>query len=345
LKREVEYYNLLRTSHTHAHSHKHKHRHKKSDGKIPVAVIGGFLGAGKTTLVNHILSSISDAPVDVLVREYGEISIDDMLIHLPKRRLHVFPGVSMHFDRQIMLYGYMDQLYEEKSEKIDQLIMEASGLDEPEYMLKLFLLGNIRKQYQLASYITIVDAEYAHLNLDEYPIVQEQIAYADIILLNKTDLVESSEVDRVKRRLRGINGIADIYETSYCQIDPEDTLEVNGFEQITRIADEKKEGKEEPSMDPIKTVVLSATKPMNKGKVNQWLETVFQDQDMKLLRSKGFFCFAGSDYKFEFQGVRTSFHSKAEELWQEGEERKSTVVLIGENLNETKLKAGFEACV
>jgi len=345
MKREVDYYNLLRTTHTHAHKHKHKKQKSATDSKIPVLVIGGFLGSGKTTLVNHILTEVPEATIDVLVREYGEIPIDDMLIHLPKKRLHVFPGVSMHFDRQIMLYGYMDRLYEEKSDEIDQLLMESSGLDEPEYMLKLFMLGNVRNQYRLASYINLVDAEFAHLNLDEYPIVQQQIAYADVILLNKTDLIDPAEVGGIVERLRGINGMADIYETSFCRIDPERILEVNAFEQIRRVADTKMKGKEAKSMDPIKTVVLTETKAMDKGKVNQWLEEVFHEEDMKLLRSKGFFYFSGSDYKFEFQGVRTSFHSKAEELWQEGEQRKSTVVLIGENMDETKLKAEVANCV
>ena len=107
----------------------------------------------------------------------------------------------------------------------------------------------------------------------------------------------------------------------------------------------KSEENEVSPMDQIKTVALTETKPMDKEKINRWLDIIFRDKSMKLLRSKGFFYFAGSDYKFEFQGVRTSFHSKADRQWEEGEQRKSTVVFIGEGLDESRLKQEFSECV
>ncbi len=345
MNKEFEYYNLIHTHGTHTHSHKHSHKEKEKtiNLKIPVTVIGGFLGSGKTSLVNHILTTREEGSVDVLVREYGAVSIDDMLINIDEKRLHVFPGVSLHFDPQIMLYGFMDRLSEESGDNIKHIMMESSGMDWPEYMIKLFMLGNMRTEYRLASYITIVDAEFAHMNLDEYPIVTNQIAYADVILLNKIDLVSSDKLESIKRRIRGINGYAAIYETSYCKTDTERIMDVALYDQLKDLEIFENSNREE-YMDEIKTVVLIEDEPMDKKKINSWLDRLFNDEDIKLLRSKGFFNFKESDYRFEFQAVRTSFHSKADRQWNDEEERKSTVVIIGEGLDEDKLKSEFREC-
>jgi len=343
--KETEYYNLLHGHSTAAGPHRHHQKVEHIKEKISVTVIGGFLGSGKTSLVNHIVAHSLDSPVDVLVREYGEMPIDDMLIHVDPKRLHVFPGVSLHYDPQLMLYGFMDNLGGEADEKIHHLLMEASGLDEPEYLSRLFLLGNIRNKYHQESYVTIVDAEFAHVNLDEYPLVQEQIAYADVILLNKTDLVEADEIPTIIDRLRRINGLAKIFETQYCKIDPQTVLETDAFDQLMHLESFSTEKSEDKPMDNITTIILQENRAMDKDKVNFWLDRLFRDQSIKLLRSKGIFYFSGSDFKFEFQGVRTSFHSKALSEWQEGEERKSVMVIIGEALDVATLKQDFSQCV
>lgn len=346
MKREFEYYNLIHTHGTHTHEHSHKKQKKNiKHKKIPVTVIGGFLGSGKTSLVNHILTTYSEKNIDVLVREYGSVSIDNMLINIDERRLHIFPGVSLHFDPQIMLYGFMDRLSEESGDGIEHLMVETSGMDWPEYMLKLFMMGNMREEYRLASYITIVDAEYAHLNMDEYSLVKSQIAYADVILLNKIDLISMNEIESVIKRIKNINACAQIYKTSYCRTDTNKIMEIELYEQLKNFDSSEKKYVEEYSMDEIKTVVLSQKEAMDKDKINAWLDRLFKNKNIKLLRSKGFFYFNGSDYRYEFQGVRTSFHSKADRKWKEGEERKSTVVLIGENLEQEKIKKEFEKCI
>lgn len=341
--------------HNHHHSyHSHK-RHMTSkqvqsphqvSGKKPVTVIGGFLGAGKTTLVNHILSQSNDKKIDVLVREYGAVSIDDMLIRLKKRNIHVFPGVSMHHDPQLMLYGFLHELYESSNGcAFDHLIMEASGLDNPQYLVQLFFLGHMRSLYRLGGYITIVDAEYGHLNLDEYPVAREQVAYADVILLNKIDLADEDTIKSLECRIHKINSIAKIYRTIYGRVVLSNILDVSLYDQLKGFKDNLLYGEDGYAVDNIKTIVLTENRPMDKEKVNRWLQDLFVKQGAKILRSKGFFCFEGSDYRYEFQAVRKTFHSKADRIWDDGEERKSVVVLIGEGFTDpSEIQKSFSDC-
>lgn len=338
------------THHHIPHDHKHEHHDHHGEGdagpKIPVTVIGGFLGSGKTTLVNHILAnSPEDRRIDVLVREYGSVSIDDMLIHLDSDRIHVLPGISMHHDPQLILYGFLDGLYE-KSEgtAFDHLLMETSGLDRPDELMQLFFLGNMRTQYTLSSYITVVSAEYGDLDLDEYPVALEQVAHADVILLNKIDLVSPETVAALDRRLKRINGIARIIPTTYGQAGLDKIMSFQLYDQLKDLEETMTEG-EETGMEKIRTVVLSEHRPMDKAKVNAWIQDLFMNQGMKLLRSKGFLNFEGEEHRYEFQAVRKSFHSKADRLWETDEDRKSVIVLIGEGIEDPKgIQESFSRC-
>ncbi|MDF2839471.1 MAG: cobalamin synthesis protein [Clostridia bacterium] len=341
--------------HHHPHKH-HNHEHhlvheeklekQKSNLKIPVTIVGGFLGAGKTSVVNHIIANTSHR-VDVLIREFGSVSVDDMLIHLNKKNIHVFPGVSLHHDPQLMLYGYLNDLYEKtEGTTFDNLIMELSGLDSPEQLVQLFFLGDMPKQYRLASFITIVDAEYGQLNLDDYPISISQIAYADVILINKIDLVTKESLKSLAQRVHNINSVAKIFFTKYGETNLDEIMDLDFHKQLFDCTASFQKGGNEMSMDNIKTIVLSESKPLDKEKVNEWIQNLFITEGIKILRSKGFLNFSNSDYRYEFQAVRKTFHSKADRLWDNGEERKSVVVLIGEGLDdEEKYQEAFRKCI
>lgn len=328
------------------HHHEEKFKKQKINRKIPVTIVGGFLGAGKTSVVNHIISRTSHR-IDVLIREFGSVSIDDMLIHLNKKNIHVFPGVSLHHDPQLMLYGFLNNLHEKFEEKeIDNLIMELSGLDSPEQLVQLFFLGDMPKQYRLSSFITIVDAEYGQLNLDDYPISAEQIAFADVIIINKIDLATEESIKKLAYRVHKINSVAKIFFAKYGAIDITDVLDVDFHKQLFDYTSNIPKGDDEILIDNIKTIVLSESQPFDKEKVNKWIQNLFVTEGIKILRSKGFFNFYDSDYRYEFQAVRKTFHSKAERRWDKDEERKSVVVLIGEGLDdEQRYQEDFRKCI
>lgn len=315
-----------------------EHRHSKRT----INIVGGFLGAGKTTFVNHVLEKHRKERVDVLVREYGAVAIDDQLIHLDKDNIHVFPGISVHEDAQLVLYDYLHDLYEETlDDPFDRLIIETSGLDTPESLVQLFFLGHMRDYYRLGSYIAVVDAGYGMLNLDEYKVTSKQIAYADAVILNKTDTAQEQQLLELEQRIRKINGMARIYRAEYGRTDLSSMLDIELYAQLN---DLEQTGTEK-EMDSIQTIVLSENRPMDKGKINQWIARLFEDSGRKILRGKGFFSFQNDEYRYEFQSVRKTFHSKADRKWTPDEERRSTVVLIGENLSEDDiLKQEFSAC-
>lgn len=340
----------LHSNDTMGRMHEHIHRDDKEGPtnkgpKVPVTVIGGFLGSGKTTHVNHLIKASDDTRVDVIVREFGSISIDDLLVHLPKERVHVFPGVSMHHDPQLMLYGFLDSLYERYGKTFDSVLMESSGLDKPEDLVQLFFLGDVAKNYRLGSYIAIVSADYGSLDLDEYRIAREQAALADVVIINKTDLADEAEVDRLEERIRGMNMMARIIRAKFGEVDPDKVTDIGLHEQLEEVYGRLTEGRRAFGMDDIRTIALTETRPMDKEKVNAWLQSLFMKEGTKMLRSKGFFNFQGFDERFEFQAVRKTFHSKADRKWEDGEDRKSVIVVIGEGLPDEKLlQESFSKC-
>lgn len=312
------------------------------DDRIPINVISGFLGAGKTTLMNHILSHPTRERVDVLIREFGKEAVDDQLVKFVSGNTHVFPGISMHDDPQLLLHDYLHDLAcNEETEPFDRLLLETSGLDRPESIVQMFMIGYIPQHYRLGSCIVVVDAQYGLLSLEEYEVARHQVAYADAIVINKMDLAEQEEVELLEKTLRKINPMAKIHQCSFGQVDLRSVLNIELYGQLKEL--EQNEGA--TSVYGIQTVVLSENKPLDKDKVNHWINELFENTGAKILRGKGFLYFEGEDWRYEFQSVRKSFHSKADRCWEEGEARKSTIVLIGENLpDEKELRASFAAC-
>lgn len=318
------------------------------DIKRTVNVIGGFLGSGKTTLVNHILSNMKDKKVDVLVREYGLVAIDDKLIRHKKENIHAFYDLASHDDDiQIILYHYLDKLYDKtRKDPFDYLLLESSGLDTPEPLVHLFFIGNMQTNYKLGSYIALVDAEYGNLNLDEYIVSLYQIAFADVIIINKVDLATKEEVHKLEKRLQDINGMAKIYHAQYGQVNVEEILHVDLYEQLKDLENKSEGDADKMVQDNIKTLVLTENRPLDMEKMNEWIKNLYLTKGMKILRSKGFLYFKGEDYRYEFQAVRKTYHSKADKKWEGNEERKSVIVLIGDKeiLNAKELQESFSSC-
>ncbi len=330
----------------------------------PVAIIGGFLGAGKTTLLNYILTEQQGTRMEVIIREYGVVGVDHKLIVDEDVNVQLMAGGCIFADPQLKLFWAMENLYS-RCDKLgggnfswqdvdfDYLLMETSGLDMPEYLVRLFFLERLRDHYRLDSYIVLVDAEYGELNLDEYKLARQQVAFADIFLINKIDLADEEKVSRLEQRLHRINTLARIYRTEYARVDLSKVLNVGLFDAAFKpksfpnpdgVREAGHDGEEK--VDDIQSVVLSEKRLLDKEKINVWIKNLFVSRGNKILRSKGFLNFAGSDHRFVFQGVRKTFHSKADRLWKPDEERESVIVLIGEGLDDVEeLQKSFSACV
>ena len=308
----------------------------------PITIVTGFLGSGKTTFLNHLLSLMEDRNIDVLVREYGKVSIDNRLIHLGREHIHVLPTASIHQDAQLVVYDYLHDLFRQTaSDPFEMLLMETSGLDLPEGLVQMFMLGFMPTHYTLAGCVVIVDGAYGQENFDEYPMSVYQVAYSDIVVINKRDLATDEQINSLIERVREINQLAEIYVCEYGQADVRPSLNRSLYEQIR---DAKPQVSERKYMDNIQTVVISESRPLDKDKVNAWINDLFETKGFKLLRSKGFLYFCNDEYRYEFQGVRRSFHSYANQKWREDEEKKSVIVLIGEGIDKEDFQTAFSAC-
>ncbi|HNS53010.1 MAG TPA: GTP-binding protein [Anaerolineae bacterium] len=327
----------------------------------PATVVAGFLGAGKTTLLNHILINAPKARTEVVVREYGDVGVDQELIETGDAHILLILAANLFVDPQTRLYWGLENLYS-RCDKLgtnrytwedvdfDRVLIESSGLDYPEHMAQLFYLDKLRDHFRLDAAIVVVDAEYGDLTLDQYRFAREQAAFADILLVNKADLAGEAVMTRLEARLRRINPLARIYRTEYTAVPCEQLLDVRlfdgvpGFDILADLQPHFQKGEER--LDDIQSLVLTESRPLDKGKFTAWLQALFAARGLDILRSKGFLNFSGYDHRFVFQGVRRTFHSKADRLWQPGEERRSTLVLIGEHLDDgPALQEAFSACV
>lgn len=313
--------------------------------KKTVTMISGFLGSGKTTLINHLIAQPLDKKVDVLVREYGAVAVDDTLLNMDKSRIHTFSGTSMHESKEEMLGHYLERIYDTEGQHyFDHLLVEASGAENAERLLKIFMQPNLRELYEMTGFVTVVDAKYGHLNLDEFSIAGEQLAFADLVVINKEELVDNEELESLKARIRRINPCAEILSTSYGELDYSRLDCAGVYRQLNQL-DSVNAAQEGSSMDEIKSISLTADAPLAKEKVDLWIRELFDKYGEKILRAKGFFYLDGSDYIFEFQSVRTSFHSKTERKWKETEKPGSVVVLIGSELPDAvQLQESLNAC-
>lgn len=335
----------------------------------PVTLVTGFLGAGKTTLVNHLAGlTASRERVEIVLREFGEVGIDQELIEQEGVNVQVFAGNTIFMDPQTRLFWYLEGLYSRCDKKgsgfsweevdFDRLLLEASGVDVPELMVTLFYVERLRDHFRLDAVIAVVDALFGELNLDEYRMAREQVCLADILLINKVDLAGPEQVEQLQRRLHRLNPLARVYHTEYCRIPQQAVLDVDifdgiaGFDVLNDALQQHARGyqgyrPEADVTDDIQSIALTESRPLDKEKVNAWISDLITNSGKKILRGKGILWFAGYDHRFVFQSVRLAFHSKADRPWKPDEERKTVIVLIGEDLQEMaeEWQRGLSACV
>ncbi|MDO8408972.1 MAG: GTP-binding protein [Phenylobacterium sp.] len=351
--------------------------------KIPVTVLTGYLGAGKTTLLNRILSEDHGKRYAVIVNEFGEVGIDNELIVGADEEVFEMNNGCVCCTVRGDLIRVLSGLMKRKG-KFDAIIVETTGLADPGPVAQTFFVDDdVRAKAQLDSVTTVVDAKHLPLRLADSPEAVEQIAFADQIILNKTDLVTPAELAAVEAQIRRINPLAPIHRAQRSNVPLEAVLGRGGFdlERITGLDPEfLNPGHGEPghvhdeSCDHdhdhdhhdghdhhdhshhdhaahdhvaeagIRGVSLTLDKPLNGTRVTNWLNELLQDQGPDILRAKGILDVSGEDRRLVFQAVHMILEGDFQRDWRADEPRFSRMVFIGRNLDEAKLKAGFEAC-
>jgi G3E family GTPase len=347
--------------------------------KIPVTVLTGYLGAGKTTLLNRILSEEHGKKYAVIVNEFGEIGIDnDLVVGADEEVFEMNNGCICCTVRGDLMRILSDLM--KKNGKFDAIIVETTGLADPAPVAQTFFVDeNVGKKTKLDAVVTVTDAKWLNDRLKDAPEAKNQIAFADVILINKTDLVSADELSEVEARIRGINPYAKLHRTQRAQIALNEILERNAFD-LDRILDfepaflktddhshdhehdhdhghdhdhhdhdhehaDHNGGLKHYHDEEMQSISLKTDKALDADKFFPWVEDLVQKEGPNILRSKGILAFKGEDRRFVFQGVHMILDGDHQRPWKEDEKRESRIVFIGRNLPEDKIAEGFESCI
>jgi G3E family GTPase len=343
--------------------------------KIPVTVLTGYLGAGKTTLLNRILSENHGKKYAVIVNEFGEIGIDnDLIIGADEEVFEMNNGCvccTVRGDLVRIIEGLM-----KRKGKFDAIILETTGLADPAPVAQTFFVDeDVREKTSLDAVVTVADAKWLSARLKDAPEAKNQIAFADVIVLNKTDLVTKPELAEVEARIRAINPYARLHRTERAQVKLSDVLGQGAFD-LDRILEIEPQFLQDDSHDhhhhhdhgpdcgcddhghehhhhdhghglkhyhdeDMQSLSLRTDRPIDPTKFMPWLQDLVAKDGEKILRSKGILSFKDDDDRYVFQGVHMMLEGDHQRKWKPDEARESRVVFIGRELPEDKIRDGF----
>ena len=343
--------------------------------RIPVTVLTGYLGAGKTTLLNRILTEPHGQKFAVIVNEFGEIGIDnDLVVNADEEVFEMNNGCiccTVRGDLVRIIAGLL-----RRRNKFDAIIVETTGLADPAPVAQTFFMDEtVGAKARLDAVVTVADAKWLKDRLKDAPEAKNQIAFADVILLNKIDLVSDEELREVEARIRAINPYARLHRTERSRVAIADVLGRNAFDldRILEIepqflaADDHHDhdhhhghdhhhdhdhghdhnggGLKHYHDEDMQSVALKTDKPLNPDKFFPWVQELVATEGPNILRSKGILAFKDDPQRFVFQGVHMILDGDHQRDWKPGEARESRIVFIGRNLPEAAIRQGFESCV
>jgi len=337
-------------------------RAQTSPSTVPVTVLTGYLGAGKTTLLNRILTEEHGKKYAVIVNEFGEIGIDnDLVVDTDEEIFEMNNGCvccTVRGDLIRILNGLMKRVG-----GFDGILIETTGLADPAPVAQTFFMDDdVRAKTHLDAVITVVDGKHIAARLQDAPEAREQIAFGDVILVNKSDLLNDEELVEVEQSVRAINPYAVLCRTVKSDVPLDEILDRGAFD-LDRILDI------EPSFltqehdhhhhdhghdhhhhhgrhaDDMGSVSLRTNKMLNPSVFFPWINSIVDTLGPDILRTKGILAFKDDDDRYVLQGVHMIIEGDSQRPWGDDEVRESRLVFIGRNLNAQELEAGFLACV
>lgn len=349
---------------------------------IPVTVLTGYLGAGKTTLLNRILSEPHGKRYAVIVNEFGEIGIDnDLIVESDEEIYEMNNGCvccTVRGDLIRVVEGLM-----RRPGRFDAIVVETTGLADPAPVAQTFFMDeDVRAKTRLDAVVALVDARHLPARLKDSQEAQDQIAFADVVLINKTDLVSPEELETIERTVRALNPSARIHHTERASLPLDAVLDRGAFD-LNRALDNDphfldhdhpdhvcspdcdhdhdhghhhdhehhhRHGHDHDHATPaaihdlsVKSISLRAG-PLNPKRFFPWIEKITQIDGPKILRLKGIVALDGDDDRYVVQGVHMIVEGDHQRPWKDGEKRESRMVFIGRDLDREKLERTFLAC-
>jgi len=318
---------------------------------VPVTILTGFLGAGKTTLLNRILKEDHGKRIAVIENEFGETGVDSEIIEKTDEQIVEMNNgcicCTVRGDL-IRILGTLKEKREEGKLKFDRVVIETTGMADPGPVAQTFFTDEeIGNYYLLDSILTVVDAKHASKQLDEFHEAQEQVGFADRILMSKTDLVSEGDVETLSKRLKRMNPRAPIKKVNFGNAPIDEVLDIRGFNlnAILELDPEFLVDTHHEHHDEVESFVFKSDKPFDGDKLEQFLSGMIQVYGPDLLRYKGVLWMKGNPRRVVFQGVHMMMGGDMGKPWTKADKKRSILVFIGKKLPKDLFIAGLEECL
>jgi G3E family GTPase len=319
---------------------------------IPTTILTGFLGSGKTTLLNRILSEHHGGKIAVIENEFGEAGIDnELLIRDGGEQIVEMNNGCICCTVRGDLVRILSSLAERRREgelDFDRVIIETTGLADPAPVAQTFFVDDaVQDAYLLDAIVTVVDAKHAPAQLGEHHEAQEQVGFADRILLSKVDLVSEEEAKQLTARIHLPQPRAPIRHVHFGETELGELVDVRSFslDTILDIEPDFLDDVAHEHDDDVTSFVYRTPAPLDRDKVEEFFSMIVATYGADMLRYKGVLNLHGIDRRAVFQGVHMIFGANIDKPWRDGEARETKIVFIGKALPADLFKAGLDNCV